>query len=154
MPFLLNHFNRKFLRTWWRHQMETFSALLALCAENPPVTGEFPAQRPVTRNCNVFFDLRLNKQLNKQSWGWESETPSGSLWRHCNELRNGYFAADYSLFSILFHLITQYIPWIVYSVHALLVPSYLTHFLQGCFTGTGAIVGLPRCQWSNLEGYG
>ena len=33
---------------WWRHQMETFSALLALCAGNSPVTGGFPAQRPVT----------------------------------------------------------------------------------------------------------
>ena len=31
-----------FLITWWRHQMETFSALLALCMENWPVTGEFP----------------------------------------------------------------------------------------------------------------
>ena len=26
----------------WRHQMEPFSALLALCAGNSPVTGEFP----------------------------------------------------------------------------------------------------------------
>ena len=34
--------------TWWRHQMETFSALLAICAGNSPVTGEFPAQRPAT----------------------------------------------------------------------------------------------------------
>ena len=40
--------------------METFSALLDLCAGNLPVTGEFPAQRPVTRNFAVFFDLRLN----------------------------------------------------------------------------------------------
>ena len=30
--------------TWWRHQMKTFSALLVLCAENSPVTGEFPSQ--------------------------------------------------------------------------------------------------------------
>ena len=44
---------------WWRHQMITFSALLALCAGNSPVTGEFPAQRPVTRSFDVFFDLRL-----------------------------------------------------------------------------------------------
>ena len=51
---------------WWRHQMETFSALLALCAENSPVTGEFPAQRPVTRSFDVFFDVHLNKQLSKQ----------------------------------------------------------------------------------------
>ena len=30
------------LYSWWRHQMETFSALLALCAGNSPVPGEFP----------------------------------------------------------------------------------------------------------------
>ena len=47
--------------TWWRHEMETFSALLAICAGNSPVPGEFPAQRPVTRSFDVFFDLRLNK---------------------------------------------------------------------------------------------
>ena len=45
---------------WWRHQMETFSA-------GP---GEFPAQRPLTRSFDVFFDLHLNKRLSKQSWGW------------------------------------------------------------------------------------
>ena len=38
--------------------------------------GEFPTQRPVTRSFDVFFDLRLNKRLSKQSWGW---------WFHCNE---------------------------------------------------------------------
>ena len=69
---------------WWRHQMETFSALLALCAGNSLVTGEFPTQRPVTLSFDVFFDLRLNKRLRKQSWGWWFETPSCSLWRHCN----------------------------------------------------------------------
>ena len=53
---------------WWRHQMETFSALLAICAGNSLVSGEFPAQRPVTRSFDVFFDSRLNKQLSKQSW--------------------------------------------------------------------------------------
>ena len=53
--------------SWWRHQMETFSALLALCAWNSPVTGEFHTQRPVTRSFDVFFDLRLNKLLSKQS---------------------------------------------------------------------------------------
>ena len=44
------------------------SALLALCAGNSLVTGEFPAQRPVTRSFDVFFDPRLNKRLNEQSW--------------------------------------------------------------------------------------
>ena len=50
--------------------METFSVLLAICAGNSPVPGEFPTQRPVTRSFHVFFDLRLNKLLSKQSWGW------------------------------------------------------------------------------------
>ena len=72
------------LRSWWRHQMETFSALLDLCAGNSPVTGEFPSQRPVTRSCDVFFDLGLNKRLSKQSWDWWFETPACSLWRHLN----------------------------------------------------------------------
>ena len=49
--------------SWWRHQMETFSALLAICAGNSPVTDEFPTQRPVTRSFDVFFDLRMNKRL-------------------------------------------------------------------------------------------
>ena len=71
---------------WWRHQMETFSALLAICAGNSPVTGEFPAQRPVTLSFDVFFDLRLKKLLSKHSWGWWFEMPSRSLWRHCNDL--------------------------------------------------------------------
>ena len=70
----------------WRNQMETFSALLALCAGNSPVTGEFPAQRPVTWMFGAFFDLHMNKRLSKQSWGWWFETPSRSLWRHCNIL--------------------------------------------------------------------
>ena len=69
---------------WWRHQMETFSALPVLCAGNSPVTGEFPTQRPVTRSFDVFFDLRLNKRLSKHSWGWWFETPSCSWWHHCN----------------------------------------------------------------------
>ena len=72
--------------TWRRHQMEAFSALLAFCVGNSPVTGEFPAQRPVTQSFDVFFDLCLNKQLSKQSWGWWLETPSRSLWRQCKEM--------------------------------------------------------------------
>ena len=70
---------------WWRHQMEAFSALLALCAGNSPVPGEFPWQRPVTWIFDVFFDPRPNKRLSKQSWGWWLETLSRPLWRHCND---------------------------------------------------------------------
>ena len=69
--------------SWWRHQIETFSALLALCAGKSSVTGEFPSQRPVMQNY-VFCDLCLNKRISKQSIRRWLETPSGSLWRHCN----------------------------------------------------------------------
>ena len=55
-----------------------------LCG-NSPVPVEFPTQRPVTRSFDVFCDLRPNKRLSKQSWGWWSETSSSSLWRHRNE---------------------------------------------------------------------
>ena len=65
--------------------METFSALLAFCVGNTPVSSEFPSQRPVTRSFDVFFDLRLNKKLSKQSWGWWFEMLSPSLWRHFND---------------------------------------------------------------------
>ena len=73
--------------TWWRHQMETFSVFLALCEGNSLVTGEVTTQRPVTQSFVVFFDLRPNKRLSKQSWCWWSETPSRSLWRHYNEVK-------------------------------------------------------------------
>ena len=66
---LLNRFS------WWRHQMETFSALLALCAGTSPVTSEFPAQSPVTRIYEVSFDIRLNKCL-------KNNREAGDLRRH------------------------------------------------------------------------
>ena len=53
---------------------------------NPPVSGGFPSQRPVTRSFDVFFDLRMNKRLSSQSRCQWFETPSRSLWRHCNGL--------------------------------------------------------------------
>ena len=74
----------KFPRPWWRYQMETFSALLAHCEGNSPVTSGFPSQRPVTRSFDVVFDLRLNKRLSKPSRRRCFETPSRSLWRHRN----------------------------------------------------------------------
>ena len=67
-----------------RHQMNTFSAWLAICAGNSPVTGEFPAQRPVAPSFDVLFHLGLNEWLSKQSWGWWFETPLRPLWCHSN----------------------------------------------------------------------
>ena len=86
MRLLFRIYPKVVFNTWLRCQMETFSALLAICAENSLVPSEFPSQRPVTRSFDVFFDLRLNKRLSKQSWGWWFETLPCPLWRHLNEL--------------------------------------------------------------------
>ena len=80
----VNTTGEKNLHPWWRHQMETFSALLAICAGNSPVPGEFPTQRPVTWSFDVYFDLHPNKRLSKHSWGWWFETASCPLWHHHN----------------------------------------------------------------------
>ena len=75
--------------SWRPHVMMTslnwnmFRVTGSFCG-NSLVTGEFPSQRPVTRSFDVFFDLRLNKRLGKQSRRWWFETPSRSLWRPCN----------------------------------------------------------------------
>ena len=66
------------------HQMDTSSALLSLCEGNPPVTGGFLSQRPVTQSFGVFFDLCMNKILSKRKIRQWCETSSRSLWRHCN----------------------------------------------------------------------
>ena len=62
--------------------METFFALLAICAGNSPVTGEFPAQRSVTRSFGVFFDLRLNRRLSKQYYYYYYYREAGDVRRH------------------------------------------------------------------------
>ena len=108
---------------WWRHQMETFSALLAICAGNSPVPGEFPAQRPVTRSFDVFFDLRLNKRLSKQSCGRWFETLSRRLWRHCNESHDLY-PIGYITYKCKYPLLTKtaslfHILWMMFVIRAL-----------------------------------
>ena len=62
----------------------TFSALLDICARNSLVTGEFLAQRPMTRSFDVFFDLRLNKRISKQWRDRWFEKQSRPLWCYCN----------------------------------------------------------------------
>ena len=97
---------------WWRHQMKILSALLAIWAGSSSVTGELPSQRPVTRSFDVFFDLCLNKRLNKQSCGWWFETPWRLLWRHRNG-NNGditqYFHGFYSIHNGLLDINLPYI---------------------------------------------
>ena len=79
---------------WDMYQMKTFYALLAICAVNSPVPGEFTAQRPVTQSFDVFFDLHPNTRLSKQWWGWWFETPSCPLWRHRNGLAKRHLSFD------------------------------------------------------------
>ena len=83
--------------TWWRHQMETFSALLAICTGNSPGTGEFPAQRPVKQSFDVFSDLRLNKRLS-------NNREAGDLRRY----RGHYDVTVMYYFELKFHKIQIY----------------------------------------------
>ena len=72
--------------SWWRHQMETFSALLAIYAgiHRSPVISPHKGQ---WCGALMFSDLRPNKQLSKQWWGWWFQTSSYPLWRHRNVSR-------------------------------------------------------------------
>ena len=137
--------------------METFSALLALCAGNSPVTGEFPSQRPVTWSFDVFFDLRLNNRLNEQSWGWWFETPSHPSWRHCNvnktqgshradntgKQNNAHSKQEHILCDIQYCLGQVTVDWCwCFTVHSLLQRRFVfpcCHnndlFSQGSFSG-------------------
>ena len=106
---------------------ETFSTLLALYAGNPSVTGEFPSQGPVTQSFDVFFNLRPNKRLSKQSW---------ACWRH---------RADYDVIAMVWTSLvlkqpayfrrTWSIPW-------LLMPS--------CVARTPAALVLAVRGWRSL----
>ena len=57
-----------------------------------PLCGEFTGHRwiPCTKASDAelwcFLDLRLNKRLSKQSWGWWLGTLSRPVWRYCNVL--------------------------------------------------------------------
>ena len=67
--------NRVYTVPWWRLQMEIFSTLLGLCAGNSPVTGKFPARRPMTRNFDVFFICARGN-------GWVNTSEAGDLRHH------------------------------------------------------------------------
>ena len=94
---------KRFLKnSCWRRQMETFSALLAICTGNSPVPVEFPAERPVTRSFDAFFDLRLNKRMSKQSCGWRFDI-SRPLWRHRNVCLLRSMSEEWYIWSSMIH---------------------------------------------------
>ena len=103
---------------------------------NSPVTGEFPTQRPVTRSFDVFFDLRLNKRLSKQWWGWWFETPSRPWWRHCNE--------NIYIISLCFVLLWSHIyP----SVFINVIYPYFSWLLQRRWAN-------PQVHWRSMKNIG
>ena len=63
------------IHIWWRHQMETFSALLALCAGNSTVTSEFPSKRSMTQSFPVCLICALTN-------GWANNRDAGNFRRH------------------------------------------------------------------------
>ena len=75
---------------------------------NSPVTGEFPAQRPVARGF-VFFDLRMHKRLGNQWWNRWFETPWYPLWRQynddksqCGDVKMGAIASQITSLTIVY----------------------------------------------------
>ena len=109
-----------------------------LCGEFTSL-GEFPTQRPVTRGFGVFFDLRLNKQLSKQSWGWWFETPTRSLWRHRNDFVHIYNTSQWLCTRFMF-------CWALVLVDFKIYPSGLLH----CHRSPHMIVSLMKNILSNF----
>ena len=133
---------------WWRHQMEIFSALLAICAGNSPVAGEFTAPRPVTRSFDVFFGLRLNKRLRKQWWDWLPGTPSSSSWRHCNAM-----CWQLVCESDLIDVFVEFVFPIVYSLLTLCLftlLTYLCHYCDVIMGGMASQITSPTLVHSNV----
>ena len=94
--------------------------------------GEFPAQRPVTPSFDVFFDLRLNERLSKQSWIWWFETLSRPLWRQCNaQVR--FYASLYQWHQCVAGKLHTLNPSINLSVHVLWIATS-TSCLDICWT--------------------
>ena len=66
LPSSCSHWTMDMMTSW---NGNIFRVTVPLCGEFTG-PGEFPTQRPVTRSFDDFFDLRLNKWLSKQLWGW------------------------------------------------------------------------------------
>ena len=113
--------------------METFSALLALCAGNSPVTGQFPTQRPVPRSFDVFFDLRLNQRLSIQWSSW---------YQRCTRIENT-SSEKCSMFArcLVSLCLGRFYPW----------ASCLPHWHWGNHTNAPVPVKQPLRIWANAS---
>ena len=126
-----------FLESWWRHQMETFSPLLALCAGNSPVPGEFPAQRPVTQSFDVFFDLRLNRR-------WVNNGEAGDLRCHCTHY-------DIIVMVSEVFLNGESIAGDQQDHNDIITWKYFTHYWPLCEGNPPVTGGFPSQRVSNVE---
>ena len=132
------HCRGLFQYTWWRHQMETFSALLAICAGNSPVIGEFPAQRPVTRGFDVFFHLRLNKRLSLRLVIWDAIVIIMTSFQ-CSETTHVYFLD--SLYEIRISTASYTSQWemIAQSISCMIYTAWISHPVQVVFLENNTI---------------
>ena len=125
--------------------METFSALLALCSGNPPITGGFPSQSTVTRSFDVFFDLRLNKRLSIQSRRRCFETPCGSLWRHCNAYSRRWMCVQRTGIERGVYIwtnkeLSKWLCWILQTIWSWKLSQNFHFYYKSCIP-----LGRPRC---------
>ena len=81
MIFIKHHLDVSPSPDWLSSKMTSSNGTIFRVTDH--LCGEF-TQWPVTRSFDVFFDLRLNKRLSKQSWGWWFKMLSRPLWSHCN----------------------------------------------------------------------
>ena len=90
LPVIWGETNRDVLNAWSNSYIMMTSSNGNIFRVTGHLCGEFtglrwsPRKRPVTRSFDIFFDLRLNKRLSKQSWCWWFETLLCPLWRQRN----------------------------------------------------------------------
>ena len=121
---LLSGNHTVYTKTWWRHQMETCSAL--------PVTGEFPSQKGQWRGALMFSFI--------------------CAW--INGLVKNREACDFrrhrAHFDVIVLIIHAFLLGFVVVWYQSCLPIY---FSPGYFIGTEAIMRLPQCQWCDREWY-
>ena len=150
MPMLNSDLTQRnqIIGTWWRYEMEIFSALLTLCVcvcvcewvgwggggGNSPVTSEF-----LPRSFDVFFDLRLNKRLSKQSRRRLFHTPSRSLWCHRNKTVACHRHQRKPVHCRITHLHVPDLPSLVFISHLRIVHNTYDR-VYNCHSGMSSIV--------------
>ena len=136
--------------TRWRHQIKTFPRYW-LSEGNPLVTTGFPSQRPVTRDFDVFFDLRLNKRLRKQSRRRWFERHRAFL-RHSNDLDVQY-SPYWRSTDTLSHL-HAHKRWLSSStIHWTGLACFFYKYDTACQKRCSIIYGFKICKlWSHMAG--